>query len=49
VNADGSHDVLGRDGLDHPTGVALSDDDIFISNYGTSAGKGEVVKLDEQG
>jgi hypothetical protein len=49
VNADGSQDVLARDRLEHPTGLAVSRDGIFVANHGTSAGKGEVLKLDKQG
>jgi hypothetical protein len=43
---DGTKKVVASDGLVTPTGVALGKDgSVYVSNYGTSAGKGTVVNI----
>lgn len=46
VEADGNKEVVASTGLVTPTAVAISDDGwLYVSNYGTSAGKGTVVRI----
>jgi sugar lactone lactonase YvrE len=46
VEADGDKEVVASTGLVTPTAVAISDDGwLYVSNYGTSAGKGTVVRI----
>jgi hypothetical protein len=46
VEADGDKEVVASTGLVTPTAVAVSDDGwLYVSNYGTSAGKGTVVRI----
>ena len=46
VNADGSKDTLLSDGLITPGGVGVADDGtIYVTNYGTSATQGQVIRL----
>lgn len=46
VNQDGSVTVLAREGLIHPTSVALGPDGaLYIANRGRSVGSGEVLRL----
>jgi hypothetical protein len=47
VSRDGKHqETVASDGLVDPTGVAIAKNgDVYVTNYGTSAGKGEVVNL----
>jgi hypothetical protein len=46
VEADGDQEVVASTGLVTPTAVAISDDGwLYVSNYGTSAGKGTVVRI----
>jgi hypothetical protein len=47
VNGDGSATVLARDGLTQATGLAVDGDDIYVTNHGSTAGAGEVLKLHE--
>jgi hypothetical protein len=46
VEADGDKEVVASTGLVTPTAVAISDDGwLYVSNYGTSAGKGTVIRI----
>jgi hypothetical protein len=46
VEADGDQEVVASTGLVTPTAVAISDDGwLYVSNYGTSAGKGTVIRI----
>jgi hypothetical protein len=47
---DGKRVVLARDGLVSPTGIAVADGSIYVSNHGVSPGsgkepRGEVVRF----
>jgi glucose/arabinose dehydrogenase len=49
VAPDGSRKVLASEGLVTPAGVTVAPDgEIYVSNYGTSAGLGQVVRIVER-
>jgi hypothetical protein len=45
IERNGSRTVLASDGLESATGIAVSGDDVYLSNHGTSPGTGEILKL----
>ncbi|MBG1260707.1 ScyD/ScyE family protein [Nostoc commune] len=49
VSSDGSRKTLISSGLINPAGVAIgSDDSIYISNYGSFAGEGQVLRFERK-
>jgi hypothetical protein len=50
VAPDGTVETIASEGLENPYGVAVSrKGDIYVSNHGTSAGEGEVVRVNTGG
>jgi hypothetical protein len=45
VERNGSRTTLASEGLESTTGLAVSGDDVYIANHGTSAGTGEILRL----
>ena len=46
IDPDGTETTVIDEGLQAPTSVAVTDDSIYISNCGTCAGDGEVLRWD---
>lgn len=45
VERNGSRTILASAGLESPTGLAVDNDTIYITNHGTSAGTGQLLRL----
>jgi len=45
LNRNGSRNTLLSEGLNHPTAVAVRGGAVYISNCGTCAGGGQVIRV----